>query len=99
MIDQFLRATQGLRSGGRHGSGFAWVVDIDVAREAVLALTVDEVLQSLQTPNLNAADVPEFPIPQKPILSSACPGWICYVEKTHPYTLTHLSRLKSPQAL
>jgi iron only hydrogenase large subunit-like protein len=99
MIDQFLRGTQGLRSGGRHGSGFAWVVDIDVAREAVLALTVDEVLQSLQTPNLNAADVPEFPIPQKPILSSACPGWICYVEKTHPYTLTHLSRLKSPQAL
>jgi iron only hydrogenase large subunit-like protein len=99
MIDQFLRGPQGLRSGGKYGSGFAWVVDTDVAREAVLALAVDEVLQPLQTPNLNAADVPEFPIPQKPILSSACPGWICYVEKTHPYILPHLSRLKSPQAL
>ena len=99
MIDQFLRGPQGLRSGGKYGSGFTWVVDTDVAREAVLALAVDEVLQPLQNPNLNAADVPEFPIPQKPILSSACPGWICYVEKTHPYILPHLSRLKSPQAL
>lgn len=37
--------------------------------------------------------------PKKPILTSACPGWICYAEKTHPHILPHLSRLKSPQAL
>lgn len=37
--------------------------------------------------------------PQQPVLTSACPGWICYAEKTHPHVLRHLSRLKSPQAL
>jgi iron only hydrogenase large subunit-like protein len=37
--------------------------------------------------------------PKKPILTSSCPGWICYAEKTHPHILPHLSRLKSPQAL
>jgi iron only hydrogenase large subunit-like protein len=37
--------------------------------------------------------------PNKPILASACPGWICYAEKTHPHALPHMSRLKSPQAL
>ena len=36
---------------------------------------------------------------KKPIITSACPGWICYAEKTHPHILPHLSTLKSPQAL
>ncbi|KAJ2970726.1 hypothetical protein NUW58_g9611 [Xylaria curta] len=35
----------------------------------------------------------------KPILSSSCPGWVCYAEKTHPYVLPHISKVKSPQAL
>lgn len=37
--------------------------------------------------------------PKKPILSSACPGWICYVEKTHPHIIPHLSAIKSPQQI
>lgn len=32
-----------------------------------------------------------------PMLCSACPGWICYVEKTHAELLPHLSRVRSPQ--
>lgn len=34
-----------------------------------------------------------------PVLASACPGWVCYAEKTHPAALRHVSRVKSPQAL
>lgn len=98
MIDQFLRGPQGLRSGGKHGSGFSWVVDTNSMREAVLVLTADEVLESINSPE-SLAGGQEFSLPKRPILSSACPGWICYAEKTHPFVLPHLSRLKSPQAL
>ncbi|EKM54461.1 uncharacterized protein PHACADRAFT_185384 [Phanerochaete carnosa HHB-10118-sp] len=34
---------------------------------------------------------------QLPMLASACPGWICYVEKTHAEMLPFISRTKSPQ--
>jgi iron only hydrogenase large subunit-like protein len=32
-----------------------------------------------------------------PMLSSACPGWICYAEKTHPNLISYISTTKSPQ--
>ena len=32
-----------------------------------------------------------------PMLTSACPGWICYAEKTHSEMLSFISRTKSPQ--
>lgn len=33
-----------------------------------------------------------------PMLASACPGWVCYAEKTHgSYILPHISTTKSPQ--
>ncbi|PYH45933.1 iron-sulfur cluster assembly protein NAR1 [Aspergillus saccharolyticus JOP 1030-1] len=94
MIHQFLSGPQGLRAGGAKNSGFSWVVDTNVMREAVLSLTADEVSDSLA-----AASSAGSSLPKRPILSSACPGWICYAEKTHPFILPHLSRLKSPQAL
>lgn len=97
MIDQFLRGSNGLAAGGKHGSGFTWVVDTNVMREAVLVLSADEVEESLNpNPTTNGACDPP---PRRPILSSACPGWVCYAEKTHPFVLPHLSRMKSPQAL
>lgn len=99
MIQQFLSGPQGLRAGGKHGSGFTWVVDTNVMREAVLVLTADEVSESLASKDSNATATESSPLPKRPILSSACPGWICYAEKTHPFVLPHLSRLKSPQAL
>lgn len=33
------------------------------------------------------------------VLASACPGWVCYAEKSHPKTLPHISRIKSPQGI
>lgn len=32
-----------------------------------------------------------------PMLASACPGWICYAEKTHAEMLPFISQTKSPQ--
>ncbi|TLD34523.1 iron hydrogenase [Venturia nashicola] len=88
MISQFLSGPNGLASGGKHGSRFLWTLDTNTFRDAALVLAAEEVAQGLQDNEL-----------KKPILTSACPGWICYAEKTHPYILPHLSRLKSPQAL
>ncbi len=88
MIEQFLSGSQGLRIGGQHNSGFTYVVDTNQVREACLVLGAEEVADSLTSKSQ-----------PKPVLTSACPGWICYAEKTHPHILPHLSTLKSPQAL
>jgi len=34
-----------------------------------------------------------------PMLASACPGWVCYAEKTHGTVLPYISSTKSPQAV
>jgi iron only hydrogenase large subunit-like protein len=104
MIAQLLSGKTGLRAGGINGSDFTWVIDTNVVREACLVAAADEVVNALspETANTPTASGSEGAIdttPKKPILTSACPGWICYAEKTHPYVLPHLSRLKSPQAL
>jgi iron only hydrogenase large subunit-like protein len=104
MITQFLSGPKGLKAGGTHGSGFTWVIDTNVLREACLVAAAEEVATALSSKSSAAAPPPASDgaidtTPKKPILTSACPGWICYAEKTHPYILPHLSRLKSPQAL
>jgi len=92
MIAQLLSGPNGLRSGGRHNSGFTYIIDTNTLRSLCQAGCVEEVARSL-------SDAASGTAPKKPILASACPGWICYAEKTHPYVLPHISRLKSPQAL
>jgi iron only hydrogenase large subunit-like protein len=104
MISQLLSGPLGLKSGGHQGSGFTWVIDTNVMREACLVAAADEVTNALSPEALKESPKPGFEgsidtTPKAPILTSACPGWICYAEKTHPYVLPHLSRLKSPQAL
>lgn len=40
----------------------------------------------------------EEPAGPLPMLASACPGWVCYAEKTHgSYILPYISTAKSPQ--
>ncbi|KAH6610466.1 cytosolic fe-s cluster assembly factor nar1 [Trichoderma cornu-damae] len=90
MLENLLRGPRGLAKGGKWNNSFEWVVDINVARDAALALGAAEVFSS-PTPGVST--------PSQPILASSCPGWVCYAEKTHPYVLPHLSRVKSPQAL
>lgn len=94
MISQLLTGPNGIRSGGKNGSGFAWVVDTNAMREASLVAAAEEVDHS----NLAPVEGKEEP-QKKPVITSACPGWICYAEKTHSHILPHLSKLKSPQAL
>jgi iron only hydrogenase large subunit-like protein len=34
-----------------------------------------------------------------PVITSSCPGWICYAEKVHPFILDKISKVKSPQQI
>ena len=102
MIEQLLSGPNGLRTGGKYGNDFTWIIDTNAMRELGLVLGAEEVLASATTTEGISAFEAEGAAttqPKKPILTSACPGWICYAEKTHPHVLPHLSRLKSPQAL
>lgn len=104
MITQLLSGPSGVKAGGHQGSGFTWVIDTNAVREACLVAAADEVATALspetsKTPAKPGSEGAIDTTPKGPILTSACPGWICYAEKTHPYVLPHLSRLKSPQAL
>ncbi|KAF2791169.1 iron hydrogenase [Melanomma pulvis-pyrius CBS 109.77] len=104
MVAHLLSGPSGLKAGGAYGSDFTWVIDTNVVREACLVAAAEEVTTAL-SPGASEVNHPPSSdgaidiTPKKPILTSACPGWICYAEKTHPYILPHLSRLKSPQAL
>ncbi|KNE62980.1 hypothetical protein AMAG_08150 [Allomyces macrogynus ATCC 38327] len=42
---------------------------------------------------------PDFSHHALPMLASACPGWICYAEKTQGYVLPLISSTKSPQQI
>lgn len=98
MIEQLLSGAKGIKNRAVYRNAFEWVVDTNVAREACLVLGADEVMESMvDGKGVEGGDATKQP--KKPILTSSCPGWICYAEKTHPHVLPHLSRLKSPQAL
>ncbi|KAI0526045.1 iron only hydrogenase large subunit domain-containing protein [Xylaria bambusicola] len=85
MITQLLVGRDGLKAGGKWNNAFTWVADTNAARTACLVLGAEEATSDSKL--------------AKPILTSSCPGWVCYAEKTHPYVLPHISKIKSPQAL
>lgn len=104
MIEQLLSGPKGIKNRAVYRNSFQWVVDTNTAREACLVLGAEEVMESMRQGTVNGytggvQDGAATRQPSKPILTSSCPGWICYAEKTHPHILPHLSRLKSPQAL
>ena len=102
MIEQLLSGPKGIKNRAVYRNAFQWVVDTNMAREACLVLGAEELMGSLPAgqEKSNGVETGEASKqPSKPILTSSCPGWICYAEKTHPHILPHLSRLKSPQAL
>ena len=57
--------------------------------------TSDVSHSQLHRGSANGAEQEAGPLP---MLASACPGWVCYAEKTHgSYILPYISTTKSPQ--
>ncbi|TIB07767.1 hypothetical protein E3P89_03725 [Wallemia ichthyophaga] len=65
--------------------GFDYVFDTTFSRHLSLVEIVNE-FNSLDQSN-------------RLLLTSACPGWICYVEKTHGELIPFISTTKSPQQI
>src|SRR6201999_1316 len=73
--------------------GFEHVFDTTFARH----LALEEHLTEFKERRRDRSQTAEFA--QMPMLASACPGWICYAEKTHSEMLPFISRTKSPQQI
>ena len=71
--------------------GFTHVFDTTFARHLALKEHVREFLERRSAAKDTESNE------HLPMLASACPGWICYAEKTHSEMLPFISRTKSPQ--
>ncbi|RKP01435.1 hypothetical protein CXG81DRAFT_8111, partial [Caulochytrium protostelioides] len=93
-----------------HVLGVAAVVDTAWMREISLRVAAQEFVQRYRAlhPETNPTQLlsatsetvnvlPTSPPPKLPLLASACPGWICYAEKSHGALLPYISTTKSPQ--
>lgn len=70
--------------------GVHHVFDTNLARSFSLVETCHEFIRRYQASETDKTALP--------MLTSACPGWICYAEKTHgSYILPYISSTKSPQ--
>lgn len=82
--------------------GFDHVFDTTFARHIALKEHEQEFFErrnlSLKRKQhgISSRDAPSSS-PGLPMLASACPGWICYAEKTHAELLPYVSTTKSPQ--
>lgn len=71
--------------------GFTHVYDTTFARHLSLLEHKQEFKERQQAAKEKAE------VGALPMLASACPGWVCYAEKTHAEVLPFVSRTKSPQ--
>lgn len=78
-----------------HVLGFEHVYDTTFARHIALLEHAREFLDRKQGHGTPQPD--DDSAGKLPMLASACPGWVCYAEKTHPEMLPFISRTKSPQ--
>ncbi len=67
--------------------GFAKVFDLDFAADLTIMQEGAELLERLHT----GQNLPQF--------TSCCPGWVNYVEQSHPELIPHLSTAKSPMGM
>lgn len=80
-----------VRAFATHTLGFAHVFDTTFAREIVLREHVREFFERKERAASSSGGG------ALPMLSSACPGWVCYAEKTHGEMLPFIAATKSPQ--
>ena len=88
-------------AGSLKAGGSRAVFDISVASKIALVENVAEFerrVNCVPTPGENGHGNGDG-TPMLPMLTSSCPGWVLYVEKTHPHLIPYVSRVKSPQAI
>ena len=87
-----VEAMAGVRAFFRRELGFRAVFDTTFGRHLSLRESQTEYAERASVKGKERA-------PPLPLLASACPGWICYAEKTHGELLPFVSAVKSPQQI
>ena len=82
-------ATEGRMVAALKKIGFDYVFDTCYAADVTIMEEASELLEHLQNPQDHSW----------PMFTSCCPGWVSYVNKTHPYFVPNLSTTKSPQQI
>jgi len=82
-----LSATAGRVATVLRGLGVDAVLDLAVARGVALEASAAEFAERWKAKE------------RLPMLASACPGFVCYAEKSQPAVLPHIAESKSPQAV
>lgn len=82
-------ATEGRMVAALKKIGFDYVFDTCYAADVTIMEEASELLEHLQKPQDHSW----------PMFTSCCPGWVSYVNKTHPYFVPNLSTTKSPQQI
>ena len=82
-------ATEGRMVAALKKIGFDYVFDTCYAADVTIMEEARELLEHLQNPQDHSW----------PMFTSCCPGWVSYVNKTHPYFVPNLSTTKSPQQI
>lgn len=67
--------------------GFTYVIGTGLGRKLSLLYELQNIIEKKES---------GF---KGPLLSSICPGWVLYAEKTHPEVLLRISEVKSPQQI
>lgn len=71
--------------------GFLYVVGTELGRLLSLQQSIAEI-ENFKSQRTSSKDI-------GPLMNSVCPGWVLYVEKTHPEIIPNMSRIKSPQQI
>ncbi|KAF9199030.1 hypothetical protein BGZ49_010910 [Haplosporangium sp. Z 27] len=74
-------------------------MDIDAPQETSTKAPRKRIIRRGAAGASDEAAVPVETESAIPMLASACPGWVCYAEKTHGYMLPYISETKSPQQI
>ena len=79
--------------------GFGYVFDTSFARHVAHREHVQEFEERSALCDGRTQDKGKGKELRLPMLASACPGWVCYAEKTHGQLLPFMSATKSPQQI
>ncbi|KAK6463886.1 nuclear architecture related protein [Scheffersomyces coipomensis] len=74
-----------------HQLKFSYIIGTSLGRKLSLIEEAKNIINSKKESSENNTGAP--------LLSSICPGWVLYAEKTHPHVLSYLSTVKSPQQI
>lgn len=74
--------------------GVDYIVNTKIADDLALLESANEFVERYKSENIDKVGQ------NLPMLASACPGWVCYAEKTHgTFILPYISTARSPQQI